>query len=88
MFKLGSMLVTAILNPTTRGQTLWRSVHLEIDITTCSDIAEIQTLAFCLALSPGDSQILSRSRGENQFFPQLKDEIREWPGIEATFCFQ
>ena len=35
-FQLGSMPVTRILNQTTRGQTLWRSVHMGTDITTCS----------------------------------------------------
>ena len=35
IFELGSTLVTRILNQTTRGQTLWRSIHLETDIITC-----------------------------------------------------
>ena len=39
-------LMTIILNQTTRGQTLWRNVHLETDITTCSHIAEIDNSAF------------------------------------------
>ena len=43
ILKLGSMLVTRMLNQTTRGQTLWRSVCLETDISTCSHIAEIHT---------------------------------------------
>ena len=47
IFKLGRMLVTRILDQTTRGQTLWRSIHLEMDITTCSHIAEIHAQAFC-----------------------------------------
>ena len=47
IFTLGSMLVTRILNQTTRGQTLWRNVHLETDITTCSHIAVIHAQAFC-----------------------------------------
>ena len=38
--------MTIIMNQTTRGQTLWRSVHLETDITTCSHIAEIDNSAF------------------------------------------
>ena len=38
--------MTILLNQITRGQTLWRSVHLETDITTCSHIAEIDNSAF------------------------------------------
>ena len=38
IFQLESILMTITLNQTTRGQTLWRSVHLETDITTCSHI--------------------------------------------------
>ena len=46
IFQLESILMTITLNQTTRGQTLWRSVHLETDITTCSHIAEIDNSAF------------------------------------------
>ena len=43
----GSMLVTRILNEYTRGQTLWRSIYLETDITTCNHMAFcIQNLEF------------------------------------------
>ena len=38
--------MTITLNQTTRGHTLWRSIHLETDITTCSHIAEIDNSAF------------------------------------------
>ena len=37
--------MTITLNQTTRGHTLWRSIHLETDITTCSHI-EIDNSAF------------------------------------------
>ena len=37
--------MTITLNQITRGQTLWRSVHLETDVTTCSHI-EIDNSAF------------------------------------------
>ena len=43
IFQLGSILMRIILNQTTRRQTLWRSVHLETDITTYSRIGEIDT---------------------------------------------
>ena len=46
IFQLESILMTIALNQTTRGQTLWRSVHLETDITTCSHNAEIDNSAF------------------------------------------
>ena len=36
---------------------------------------------YCLASSPGHSQILSCSRGEKS-----GDKIWEWPGDEATYC--
>ena len=36
-----------------------------------------------VALSPGHSQILSRSYGEKSVSPQLQDKIWEWPGEEA-----
>ena len=51
IFKLGRMLVTRILDQTTRGPTLWRSVHLEMDITICSHIAEIHAQAFCFSVT-------------------------------------
>ena len=51
VFKLGSMLVTRILNETTRGHTLWRSVHMENDITTCSHIVKIHTQVFFLSVA-------------------------------------
>ena len=38
--------MTIILNQTSRGQTLWRSMHLETDTTTCSHIAKIDNSAF------------------------------------------
>ena len=38
--------MTTSLNQTTRGQTLWKSVHLETDMTTCSHIAEIDNSTF------------------------------------------
>ena len=41
--------MTIIMNQTTRGQILWRSVHLETDITTCSHIAEIDK--HCMAIT-------------------------------------
>ena len=46
IFQLESILMTITLNQTTRGQTLWRSLHLETDITTCSHNAEIDNSAF------------------------------------------
>ena len=38
IFQLESILMTITLDQTTRVQTLWRSVHLETDTTTCSHI--------------------------------------------------
>ena len=37
-----------------------------------------------VASSPGHSQILSHSSGENQVSLQLQDKIWEWPGNEAS----
>ena len=39
IFQLENILMTITLNQTTKGQTLWRGVHLETDISTCSHIA-------------------------------------------------
>ena len=49
IFKLGRMLVTRILDQTTRGQTLWRSVHLEMEITTWGHIAKIYAQPFAFS---------------------------------------
>jgi len=41
-----------------------------------------------VASSPGPSQILSRSRGERDFSPRLRDKIWEGPGDEANIHVQ
>ena len=64
IFKLGSMLVTRILNQTTRGKTLWRTVHLETDITTCSHIAKIHTQAFLLSVTHVNHTYLSAMQAD------------------------
>ena len=45
-----------------------------------------KALRLRVALSPGHSQILSRSRGEKsgEFSPWLRYKICEWPGDKAT----
>ena len=40
----------------------------------------------CIASSPGQSQILSRNRGD--FSLRLRDKIWEWPGDDATACMR
>ena len=49
---VGKHPMTIKLNPTTRHQTLWRSIYLETDIITCSHSAEIDNSAFSDACKP------------------------------------
>ena len=45
------ILMTITLNQTIRGQTFWRSVNLETDITTCSHMHNLLKLTILLSVT-------------------------------------